>query len=287
MTVGAEVLKYSDEPLHARVRLKKIGPPDQILADCAALHKSDKKAELWKKVFLVLAIVSGIGTFFFGFPALNSTPLPLILGILLTLTFGFLRWWFAGGDVDDRRLDVVRKVVGALAPDMAKKRSVNADVDFSGYHKTRPVADSVSWGSGVKAFEQTWLRISFSLLDGARLRIECSSKVKRKQKRKRKYTKIKDGIVDEVSIEVMAPKGKGFDPQKAERIKQHLASMRPPLIGLKVKPKGAELKFRTARATRLRGRGGWSSHNLTSLLDGDDVLRLVATSYRLLVSENV
>lgn len=287
MTVGAEVLKYSDAPLHARVRLDKTGTVDEILAQCESIHRSDKKAEVYKTVFLVLAIISGIGTFFVGPGMLEVTPLPLLGGIILTVTFGILRWQYAGGDVDDRRLDVARKVIRTLAPDMSRKGTVHANIDFSGYHKTKPVADSVSWGSGTMAFEQTWLRISFSLLDGTRVRIECSSKVKRKQKRKRKYTKIKDGIVDEATIELLAPKGKGFDPEKAPRMQKHLASMRPPLVGVRVKPKAAELRFRTARATRLRGRAGWSSQNLTALLDGGDVLRLVATSYRLLASENI
>ena len=285
-------LNYSDMPPHAPIEFKHSEPPERLLELCQQLHESDKIAETEKAKW---AKYAG-GSFLFAFLSMFFSigiPIPFVPfliplgGVIAGMVCLSRRGRAADNDIDDRKLDVLRHLVWALGPEMRKNRKVSSHLDFRGYDKVAPKDDTTSWYSstGHKSYERKWLRVSFVLADGTQVRIQATTKCKRKQKAKRKYTKIKDKIVDDLHVFLKPTQGRTLDIAEQRRAAQRLSNRGGlSLVTMQVKKKHARFHFRTRVATRTRGRGGWIASGLTGLLDGPRVLGAVVTSYRTLVS---
>jgi hypothetical protein len=284
---SARALVDSVEPPHAAIVVQENLPPAALLARCEALHAADKLAEQRKKRFGTLALVAGIAAFLFFFAGAIIEVPAVFLGaavwLALLVVLLIARSALGAADVDDRRLHVVRRLVEVLAADMKRTAPVQLWLDFGGYHRARAQGRGrgLFRSTGQLTFERPWLRMAFTLADGSQLAVHARTTCKRKEKSKRKYTKVKDGIVDELSVFVRPPRGQAFDPGAVARAQACLpSSLDLTCKALRVKPRVTELEFRSGRALRLRGRGGWSSTNLSALLDGDKALQAVLVSFR-------
>ena len=152
--------------------------------------------------------------------------------------------------------DVARKVLTQLEPELKKGRPVSIRMDFGGYDRTKPVENTTGFlsSSGTKVFKKRWMLLSFTLMDGTQVLMEAAELCKRKQKAKRKYTKMKDNIADELSITLRPPRGKAHASTGA--LPPMMQQMNPRLLKAQVKSRAAVFQFRTQAGTRLRAPRG-------------------------------
>lgn len=285
--VTATELVYSKSPPHAPILVDEASTPDLLLERCAEMHQADKVAERRKKRLGILGIVLAVVTFFTFFAA-GPAESPVLFGVaagllVLTIVSFVLRSVFGRADVDDRKLDVPRHLLETLRSEILDKRLVKLWMDFGSYENAKKLEDTTKWynKTGTLRFVRPWLRMTFTLLDGTEVALHARTSCKRKQKQKRKYTKMKDTVIDEVSVFVKPPKDKSLDPAAADRARAALsggAGVVP--RGVKVKPRVLLATFRCGPGLRIRGRGGWSSQSLEALLDGRQALMLVLFAVR-------
>ncbi|MCA9553047.1 MAG: hypothetical protein KC933_23625 [Myxococcales bacterium] len=288
MTARLHVPQLVDSPAppHASIVVQESLPPEAMLERCVALHTADKTAEARKKRFTTLGAIAG-GATVLSFFAAGITETPALFGLVavfLALAIGLFiaRGVFGAADIDDRRLHVVRTLVEVLKEDMKRQAPVQLWLDFGGYHRTRAEGRGTGMfrSTGQLTYQRPWLRMTFTLADGSQVAVHASTTCKRKERSKRKYTKIKDRIVDELSVFVRPPRGQSFDPSAQARARAAMPTRLPlRCTAVRVKPRQAELAFRSHPGTRLRGRGGWTA-NVGGLLDGKKALEAVMASYR-------
>ncbi len=278
----------SAEPPHANIQMNLQGLPVLVCQKIKEAQEVDKTAEAGKKrwgtIALVLMLLSMAGTFAGGAAEIPPLLIAGLVGFGATLVALTIRWMVGTGDVDDRKLEVAHDLLNVLAPEM-RKRPVVLFLDFEGYDRTPPVEDSTgTWSAtGVKVFEKPWMRLRFELLDATQVELTIVTKCKRKQKAKRKYTKKKDALVEELTLHFKPSKKKAFDPAIAQRIPQAMKSGIPGLVNAQIKPRAARFCFRTRRSDRTLGRYGWQLGS-QRLLTGRAALSAVIMSYRTLAS---
>ncbi|MBK8011608.1 MAG: hypothetical protein IPK13_09665 [Deltaproteobacteria bacterium] len=302
MSAERQSLVRSQEPPHANIQVSLTLPPRALLARCDELRIADKRAERRKALFGKLALGSFLGVFilFLAGAVLEQFYLLPLAGLLFLGFVGSLiaRGVAGAADIDDLKLDVAETLCRVMASDLKKRAPVGLSLDFRGYDKGKPAADSTRfWSStGVKTFVRPWLRMNMTLLDGTRVLVEAETHCKRKQRAKRKYTKMKDRVTDHLTLTFRPPADRTLDREHASLIQQRLsltgrggprdASTRlPSAIGLelvrcRIKPREAVMCFRTAPSLRVRARGGWTGSNLERLLDGRKAFGALILSYR-------
>lgn len=269
--ITARVLRVPEDfmPQHADVTVQAAEPLADLEVRLEALHMADKAAERTRARIRPWLWVTGVG-FFLGFVFV----FPLVLGIPWLILLYFHRK--AGAkDVEDRRLDVARHLLDTLRYELDPNSNVVLEMDFSVYSKTRARREG-----GVTFFEQPWMRLGMVLRDGSALQVSAKTLCKRKSKRKRKYTKHKDQLVEELTLEIRPAKGQSFEPGAQGRIARALARPLPAaaLRRCKIKPRVAELAFATERAVRTEPRTSFL--NREHLLDAEKVLTLTTLGYR-------
>jgi hypothetical protein len=286
LSASAGHLVYSDAPQHAPVVYREQLPVEAQLAKLHALHKKDKATE--KRVTVlgwsaVGCIIAGVASFILagmtGFDALlyGIALVPLIVPLMI------FRAILKRSDIDDRKLHAARRLLEVLGGDLKPGTPVALKIDFGGYDRSKPVAKAGGFFSTVKEYQfvkRDWLDLRFTLADGTRVKLTASTHAKRKTKAKRKYTKVKDKISERLNLIFTAPKGRTLNPAMGHALRQRLHRGQMRITTCKVKPRAAMIGFSFGVASRYRGRAGWSSHGLSSLIDGDDTLFAVVRSYK-------
>lgn len=275
---------YSLSPPHAELTFTAEKPADQVSTELRELHASDKLAEKeaakWRTratIFFWLMLINGfIG--FVVFPLLILVPVWLVPFLI----FRKKRIAAENQDVDDRKVHAAGRLLHVLGPETMKKKPVKLFLDFFGYEKAPPESKQMSWGSGTMEWTKKWMEMSFMLLDGSRVSLEAISNVKRKQKAKRKWTKKKDRIVEDLVVTLKPPAGKALNPNGPKALAAML-EQHPTLELKRVQPKqGAVVcQIRTRPAVRQLTRyQGWTDQGLDALLDGDRTIAAVISTYR-------
>ncbi|MCA9719553.1 MAG: hypothetical protein H6713_26750 [Myxococcales bacterium] len=263
----ANLAELHDAP---KVDLSISAPLQEVLARCEQIHSDDKQAERRKKIVLVVGITGAIVLFFITMFAFES---PFVfMGVFFLGFIGVMLLYQRVGaaDIEDRKLEVVDSVLRALGPELRSNRPVKVDVDFSAY--------THSDGN------HEWLKLELGLQDGTAVRVQGVTSFKRKTRAKRKYTKIKDKLIDRLIVTLSPPKGRAFDPQAKLRANQRVGGLR--VRRWSVKPRAARVEFETGRMMRVRGRGGWTGVGLEGQLDGQSTLLGIMASYRMLAASN-
>jgi hypothetical protein len=259
------------EPRDAGVHLTLEADVLDVLRRCATVHLEDKRAERNKRLLMGVGIVMGVASFVALFV---HQVLVALTGVALTVAVFLWRSYVAEKDVEDRKLDVVSGLLARLGSELDLTRPVKVDVDFHGYQKQAP---QTAFGVPATLFEHTWLTLTFVLADETRVAVSATQHVKRRSRRKPKYTKIKDRSQERLDVRLVAPKGKSFRPAQLQgRAVGRLFARRAV-----VQPRYAEFQYVTAETMRLRDRGGWSAAGLEHELDGQAVFAAVVASYRL------
>lgn len=262
---------------HAPVQERFVGPLDAALQRCAQLHASDKRAESLGRLLRIAGIVGGIFSLAvivtIGSDVLAALVVGLVgLAVSVVLFVAGVR--VRRGDLEDRKLEIVRHILARLGPELSHKRPVEMLIDFRGY--------TVAQTQGAKyfgAYQHTWLDLSLVLLDGTHVRVRAVLNAKQKKKPKNKYTKVKESAYEVLRIQLAPPAQQSFQAPGLA-----VAPPKPGGLALRralIRPMGAELVWATNVVRRESRGGAWNKGN-EELLDGPRVLDALISSYKTL-----
>ncbi len=279
---------YSKSPPHAEIQLSENRLWEELIPQLRALHLADKQAEKdaakwgkWANRFLFLIFLA----IFLG--AILIVPLaliPIFLGFFLM--YRGRRIKAENQDLDDRKLHTASKLLQTLGPELKRSKPIALQMDFGGYEKAIPLQEEGNWSQKNFVWKKPWLKMSFVLLDGSTVGLEASSSVKRKEISKRKWTKKKDKIIEDLIVTIKPPKGRSLSPAPLEQRLRGVFQDKPLLVKrVQLKPQLVTIHFQTPRVVRQLTRyEGWVGEGLAALVDGDTALMAVISSYRALQS---
>ena len=218
------------------------GPCHSLLARFNGAHESDRWAEGKKKLFAGLGlsglICGGLMTCFGGSAEIGALVAAgvglLVAGVVLFI----VRVRYLAFDLDDRKLATVVQFLRIIQADTRPRDLLRVRIDFRGYEKggQQTANEKISQGFfsqdiRVKKFFQAWLKVSGLLADGTRYEVEVADHINRKEKPKRKYTKVKEKTASVITIRLKLRQERYGDPGA---VSAALAQLQPP-PGLTVK----------------------------------------------------
>jgi hypothetical protein len=295
---------------HANLKFDRSGAPADIVVELEGLRGQNDVARLRRgkltrrAILATVYLIIGAPIVFFclmlGFATVGTlvadgddTAFALIslfgvgLGVvqgLIALLFVILFWVQRGRasflEIDEAKLTATTALLRTLASDVRPGVPVRVYVDFTstvnnpGYHSP----------SG-QLHQQRWFHCSLPLADKSVLRVDAMVRLKRRSVRKRRYTKNKDKYQDVIDIRV-GVRGGTLPPDAAARIQTRFAYAFPRLMKCRVGPKSAAMRFATAPAILISGRGD-ITQGAEQRLDGRKLLNLVLRTYRSVSSARV
>ncbi len=247
------------------------GTADALLRQLETAERRDNEAEGKAKRYgctTAFCFVFGIVLSFasIAFPPLLFLGPPLVVaGIVFAVKYSREK----KHDLDDRKLDAALRLVQVLRADIPAQESVALRLDFRDYRRGgRLVTKEGGMFSSLKVYdyEHAWLDFSARLADGNVVAIAVVDEVTRKEKSKRKYTKVRERVSSDVSLSVKLREG------DAAQVQARLDGAPPGLAVRRVVGQGAHLRvsLEGGEALTLQGRGSASTNG--KLLDADSLL---------------
>src|SRR5512145_514752 len=191
--------------------------PDALIATLENAAVLDKRAEKQTMTFGCasgLCFVGGIGGISLG-AGLHWAFIPVgilsFVAFVVLLTLSILKNRF---DIDDRKIKTALRVIKVLRPDMAGGERVQLMLDFRDYQKggTSLPVDAAQGGFGgpkLYKYSHPWLELRTRLADGTAVMATFAERVTRREKPKRKRTKVTERFVGEVGLLVRLAKQHG------------------------------------------------------------------------------
>lgn len=241
------------------------GSVEEVETQCEALAILDKETEQ-KKRLTWIGFVAG-ALFCLGAIVADSWLLT-VPGALIFGGSGIYYLRINSDDIEDRKLEAARWILDTLKPELKASRPVKLDIDFRGYDNY--------------AAEANWLALKMTLDNGVGLAVTVSTHFKRKERSKRKYTKIKDKIHERIAVTFTPPKGQQFGASGGQPVQRRFGALN--LRSAKRSAKAATFVFATNPVLRVKGRGGWSAVSSGDLVDGKKSVVAVITGFRSLVT---
>ena len=219
-----------------------------------------------------------------GAPALVVLPiltgiLTLVMGIISSIQYA--KW--KKENIEDRRLELVTQLFAVLGRDIPRRAKCAVNVSFDDYrtHGTQVSLDKEGMFGSLKRYkyEDTWFTARGMLYDSNRFKITITQNVHRKEKAKRKYTKINERIQEEITLLLKV------SPESYPNVDRLAPALQATVFeGLQVTRMLAEgnllrITCATPPATRLQGRYGTNASGWENLATGDTVLRLFLAVY--------
>ncbi len=202
---------------------KTTSSPASIRDDLARVKALDKDAEAKQRIWTGVAIVSLIiGVFctfaLFATGGIREQPIFLfgILPLFAIAAVGFVMMVKYGRlNLDDRRYSLVSQLLRYLATDMGRAGLLDLRIDFNSYQQRRY---QTSRAGGATSYAVPWLALKGTFADGSRFRLSVTQVVKRKERRKRKYTKVKVAAREKVRLTVLASTKRYTGLERMERL---------------------------------------------------------------------
>lgn len=184
-------------------------------------------------------------------------------------------------DLDNRKLEIAIDMVGKIGEDIPPANPCAIMIDFKEYRKGgKQLSKSGSWATSQEfQYVHPWFNFSGKLYDGNKFDVDIEMYVKRKEKRKRKYTKVKEAFSEKATLSVrMNPK---IYPNPAE-VAQNIPTGITP-YGFEIKralgtDKALKVTLETGTCVIVQGRGS-KSGTLDKLINGDRLLGLFIQTY--------
>ena len=266
--------------------------PDALLARAKALSVSDDRAERMQKHALVGCAVSGVLAmivFFAGillggvwYTAMNwAVPTAAILAFGGIVGGIVVYAWYRRYDLDDRKVATLRTVVTMLRADVPSAGRVHVDVDFRDYRKGRLVRKEGGFFSSHKSYvyAHPWLTVESPLADGSRLRLSVDDHVKRKEKSKRKWTKVRESARSRVAITLRLGKGHADAAAVAARLQATSAPAQSSLLSVQARGRTLAVALRSRPAGRVNSRRGGTDDAALAPTDGESLLQMLRWVY--------
>ena len=238
----------------------------------------DKLAERKARRFRNLWVAALLGGIVLGFAGIVVPVLLRVAAVLAVLFVVFLVLAIrqSGHDLDDRKLGAVIRLLKVLGADIPRGERVALKVDFRDYTRGGQLQrQGGAFGPRVLSYQHGWLELRARLADGSRVRIAVTELVKRKEKPKRKSTKVRLQAQSVVALSVRLAKPYGA----SEAVAQRLSGLPTPpsLLRRRVVARGRWVHATVARtAPPVRS----SQVPSESLVVGDDLLRALRWVYR-------
>lgn len=207
------------------------GTADVLLRQLEAADRSDADAEKRARKFGctgALLLVLGL----IGLPVSAAFPPLLVLaGLLIVVAIVFLvkRAKAKKFDLDDRKLDAALRLLRVLKTDIPKDETIELNLDFRDYRvggKLLNKEGGMFSGLKVYDYEHAWISLTARLADGNVVTMAVTDEITRKEKSKRKYTKVRERTSSDLSLLIKLREG------DAPSVRSRLNGQPP---GLKIK----------------------------------------------------
>ncbi|MHB9108581.1 MAG: hypothetical protein ACYDCO_16110 [Armatimonadota bacterium] len=274
--------------------LSMVSSVPEILTYARSLKSHDKFVEAqvketgtkatWSWVGFAVSVILVIALGNSGAPAL--VILPILTGIptlVLGIVFSSQKAKWSKENMEDRRLELVTQLFSVLGRDIPRRAKCAVNVSFDDYrtHGTQVSLDKSGWFGSLKRskFEDAWFTARGMLYDGNRFKITITQNVHRKEKSKRKYTKINERFQEEVTLLLKV------SPESYPNIANLAPALQATVFdGLQVTRMLADgnlvrITCATPPATRLQGRYGTNTEGWDNLATGHTVLKLFLAVY--------
>ncbi len=258
-------LENSWTPRDVDRQVSLMGTVDEVLAQCEQMHAEYQSAERWRPWIITGTVVGTLGLVFTSV-GLTLPWLMLPAGVVLAVG-GVLAFRAVRANLDARKLEIVRTVLTTFQPELRPGRPVQASIDFRGYWRFEP--------------SDAWSTVAMTLDNGVTVQLTARSNNKRRTKSKRQQIITKDKMVEQLVVRLGAPKGQTLDAGlQVPRIGGRVGSLM--LHQVKVAARAATFVFQTDRIVRAFPEGSSSSTKLHRLIQGQDAVLALVTSYHLL-----
>jgi len=249
----------------------------------AQVKEQGKKAVWWwvgfaLSVILLIALASSGVSYLAVIPVLTG-----ILSLVMGIIYSARKAGWAKQDVEDRRLELVKQLFSVLGCDIPRRNKCAVNVSFDDYrtHGTQVSLEKSGWFGSLKRYkyEDVWFTARGLLCDGNRFKVTITQNVHRKEKAKRKYTKVSERFEEEVVLLLKV------SPESYPNLANLEATLMPgEYDGLRVTRVLAQnglvrITCATSPARRLQGRSGTNNSDWDNLATGDTILKLFLVVY--------
>ncbi len=257
---------------------RQVGKPPELLDALAKIWGQDKLVEQRLRRWRLATIISLIAIF----PGFFLFVVPGVLSIVSAAVCGWQWLHYHRLNLEDRRILTPLKFLEVIQADILPRDPVRLRVSFEDFRKHgRKLEESGGRLSSVRRskYEDTWLEIEGWLAEKTRFQVAVSQRVSLSEKSKRKYTKRKLRIREEVSL-ALRPNPKLY--AALERLPQ-LISSGEEVAGLRVSSvrvsgRHVLLEAQGGLYTKLSGRSSAES-GADALINGNKLLTLMAAVY--------
>jgi hypothetical protein len=253
--------------------------PTVIVSELEKLFASDKVVERKIKIYTGSLIISIILTIigFILIPVIIIGIIALIISIVQLVRY-------RKQNIEDRKLLTGLKLAQILGIDLKKNSPLDISISFDNYlEHGKPLRGNKSLGK----YLVTWLQAHGRLADSTVFDLKVHQKVSRKERRKRKYTKVKEVFNEIVSLN-LRPISEDFPkldqyPQALQKQRQQTINMGKKVYPLDIRRavvrNGTIRLMATARPyMKVTGRGV-QENGKENLVDGDTLLLFIIEAY--------
>ena len=254
-------------------------PVDAVLRRLAVAEAEDDAAEAKAKKLgcgIGIAVVClMLSVFVTAETGLWPIPVAVVIALVVLIV---LMVRTKKHDLDDRKLEAAQHFLRILSADLPRDTPVELRVDF---RDAKVGGKSVSTGtSRVYRYEHCWLNLAARLADGNDLALSVTSDVVRKEKPKRKYTKVRQRTIEDIELRVKLDGRYGGGEDAAERLR----AIPPPEPlaprGVAGQGSGLRARVRTPQHIQVTARGGLASVEQETRVTGDTLLATLMWVYR-------
>jgi hypothetical protein len=247
------------------------GTADVLLRQLEAAERRDDVAEKQAKRYgclMAACIVFGV----ISLPVSAAFPPLLLLAAALlvgAVVFGVKRAKEKAFDLDDHKLETALRVLRILRTDIPAQEVVTLKLDFRDYRAGgRLVTKEGGWFSSLKVYdyEHAWFDLDLRLADGNVVSIAVRQEITRKEKSKRKYTKVRERVSSDVLLGVKLREG------TAEDVRARLAGAPPGLAVRRLDGQGAHLRVALTGGEALTQKGRFGASTTGTPLGADALL---------------
>lgn len=260
------------------------GRAEHLLALITRANSEDDTAEKLQKRWvgvgcggLILVVLAFIA-------AANGEKSSLFVLPVVALALTVLAFVKARGhgqhDLDDRKLASARRVVSVLRADVPSTWPLGLEVDFRAYEQGGTVLEKTGGRFSARSakYAHEWLVLRANLADGSSVVASLSDKVSRKEKPKRKRTKVAETFATRTSVTLRLGKGRG----SAEAVVGRLRGTSPPggctVLSLEARGRLLSAVVRAPVGRRVTNRSTTET-NMDRLASGDTLLQTLSWLY--------
>lgn len=247
------------------------GTADVLLRQLEAAERRDNEAE--KKAhrygcLMAACILFGV----VGVPASIAFPPLVVVAVALiagAVVFGVKRSREKTFDLDDHKLQTALRVLKVLRTDIPAQEVVTLKLDFRDYRVGgRQVSKEGGWFSSIRVYdyEHAWFDLDARLADGNVVSIAVRQEITRKEKSKRKYTKVRERVSSDVLLGMKLREG------AAEDVRARLAGAPPGLAVRRLDGQGAHLRVALTGGEALTQKGRYGSSTTGQPLGAEALL---------------